>query len=213
MELIGLVDRISYQSPDNSFAVIRLREKRTNDPFVAVGPLAGLSVGQYVKLIGNWDTHPKYGLRFKAEGYVPEVPSLPEDIERYLGSGAVKGIGPVTAKRIVERFGEKSLEVMEQEPDLLLQVKGISPRRLKGILDSWEAQKDLKELLLFLKRFDLPTGLAFKLKKYYKEAALSIITQDPYRLAMEVSGIGFLRADAIAKRLGHAKDSPSRFKA
>lgn len=213
MEIVGQVERITFESPDHQFVVLKLRDTQTKELIVVVGPLYGIPVGETVRITGNWDTHPKYGLRFKAEGFTIETPSLPEEIERYLSSGILKGVGPATAKKIVQKFGEKSLEVLEERPEELLKVKGISPNKLKGILSSWEEHRDIKGLLIFLKKFDLPTGLAFKLQKHYKDMALSVLKEDPYRLALEVSGIGFLKADAIAKKLGHPKDSPSRFQA
>lgn len=213
MEIVGQVERITYESPDREFVVLRLRDIKTKDLLVVVGPLAGIPVGETVKITGSWDTHPKYGLRFKAEGFAIETPSLPEEIERYLSSGILKGVGPVTAKKIVQEFGEKSLEILEESPQELLKVKGISPNKLKSIVSSWEAHRDIKSLLIFLKKFDLPTSLAFKLQKHYKDMALYVLKEDPYRLALEVTGIGFLKADAIAKKLGHPKDSPFRFQA
>jgi len=213
VEIIGKVEKVTYTSPDQRFVVIKVRDNISTELITAIGDLAGVPVGEFIKLVGNWDKHPKYGLRFKVEEYSIQYPNLTHEIEKYLSSGIIKGVGPATAKKIVEKFGENTLEVIEEKPDELLKVSGITPRKLEKIKESYQIQRGLKHLIFFLNAHNLPSGLGFKLYKQYGNAALSVLKEDPYRLALEVPGIGFLKADSIAKALGYSKDSASRLKA
>jgi len=213
LEIIGKVEKITYVSPDQRFMVIKVRDNQSAQLITAIGQLSGVPIGELIKLVGNWENHPKYGLRFKVEEYFLQYPNLPQEIQKYLASGIIKGVGPATAKKIVEVFGENTLDVMEENPDELLKVSGITPKKLERIKESFQIQRGLKHLIFFLNSHDLPSSLGFRLYKQYGTAALALLKEDPYRLALEVPGIGFLKADGIAKALGYSKDSISRLKA
>ncbi len=213
MELLGRVEKITFRSNDNSFHVIKITESRSGNTVTLVGDLASVSVGDIIRVVGRWDEHPKYGARFMVEDYQLELPSNIEAVEQYLASGAIKGIGPATAKRITERFKDQALEIIEHDPDQLLGIKGISRRKLAEITGSWARQKEAKGLLLFLKTHGLSINLAKRLMEHYGRNAIGILRENPYRLAFDIPGIGFLKADEVASRLGIPKDSPERVKA
>jgi exodeoxyribonuclease V alpha subunit len=169
--------------------------------------------GARLKLEGRWKTHPKYGEQFEVVHYVEEMPATTEGIKRYLGSGLIKGVGPVMAKRIAEKFGPYTLDVIEKDIHRLNEVDGIGPKRVKMIATAWEAQKQIKEIMLFLQSHQVSTNLAVKIYKTYGDRAIGVVKDDPYRLARDIYGIGFLTADKIARNVGIAADAPQRIAA
>jgi exodeoxyribonuclease V alpha subunit len=175
-----------------------------------VGALAEVHPGARLKLEGHWKSHPKYGEQFEIERYVEEVPATVEGIKRYLGSGLIKGVGPVMARRIAEKFGPYTLEVIENDIGRLAEVAGIGAKRVTMIARAWEAQKQIKEIMLFLQSYQVSTNLAVKIYKTYGDAAINIVKNDPYRLARVIYGIGFLTADKIAQNIGIEADAPQR---
>lgn len=208
--LEGTVERITYHNEESGYTVVRLAAKGFRDVVTAVGNMAGANVGERLRLEGLWMTHPQYGRQFKVLDYKTVLPATVEGIRKYLGSGLIKGIGPVMARRIVKKFGARTLEVIEREPDRLFSVLGIGPKRVALVKRAWEEQKQIKEVMLFLQSHDVSTSLAVKIYKHYGDDSITVVRQDPYRLARDIYGIGFLTADKIARKLGIPQDAPQR---
>jgi len=207
----GEVERITFKSPEDGYAVLKiLPVPGKREPIVAVGNFLDVNPGEMIEIKGRWQNHPQYGMRLYAESYRTLLPASLEGIRRYLASGLIRGIGPVIAERIVERFGVHTFDVMENSPERLLEVEGVGSFRLEQIKKAWKEQKDIRELMQFLQDHDIPTGYASRIFKHYGNLAISILQENPYRVAMEVSGIGFLTADAMARKLGIPEDSPLR---
>src|SRR5437588_2845685 len=159
---------------------------------------------------GRWTSHPKYGKQFEVHAYTTVLPATVQGIRRYLGSGLIKGIGPVLAEKIVDHFGTNALEVIEHEPARLIEVPKLGPKRTKLIAEAWEEQKAIKEVMVFLQGVGVSTSLAVRIYKQYTDAAIGVVRTEPYRLASEVWGIGFKTADTIAQAVGILHDSPQR---
>jgi exodeoxyribonuclease V alpha subunit len=210
--LEGAVERITFYNPENGYSVVRLRPRR-GDVVTVVGNLPEVQPGESLRLTGAWGNHPEYGQQFKAETCQQLLPATIEGLRRYLGSGLIKGVGPRMAERIVKRFGLDTLRVLEEDPEQLRDVQGIGARRAEDIARAWRAQQAIKEVMLFLQTHGVSTGLAVKIYKQYGNEAIQIVQRDPYRLAREVFGIGFLTADRIATHMGLPHDAPSRIDA
>ncbi|MFQ5612104.1 MAG: ATP-dependent RecD-like DNA helicase [Anaerolineae bacterium] len=208
--LSGTVERIVFTNEENGYTIARFKADRRYDVMTIVGPLAGVKPGARLKVEGVWKVHPKYGDQFEIHNYREEMPATVEGIRKYLGSGLIKGIGPVTARRIAEHFGTYTLEVIETDIGRLNEVSGVGPKRVKVIANAWEEQKQVKEIMLFLQTHDVSTQLAVKIYKTYGDASIATVQNEPYRLARDIYGIGFLTADRIACNLGVAHDSPQR---
>jgi exodeoxyribonuclease V alpha subunit len=211
--LEGHLERIVYFNEHNHYTVAKLKVTGNPELVTVVGGLAGITPGQVLKLSGVWENHPKYGQQFKAIGYSVSLPAQIHGIEKYLGSGLIKGIGPEMAKRLVERFGTKALEVIERSPDDLLDVEGIGEKRLQMILRAWEDQKEVRDVMIFLQGHGVSTGYSAKIFKQYGQNAIRVVRENPYRLASDIFGIGFLIADRIAEKVGIAKDAIIRAEA
>ena len=219
--LEGVIHRITFQNPENGYTVARLKLTQPSTRRIGSGPrlvtvvgsLPTVQPGERVVLLGQWVNDPKYGQQFRVNAYETLPPLTLEGIRRYLGSGLIKGIGPVNAKRIVDHFKLDTLEIIENAPERLMEVEGIGEKRVKMIRDAWQAQKDIKELMLFLGTHGVSTAYAVKIYKHYGKEALNILRNNPYRLAEEVWGIGFITADRIAQSLGIKEDSPARLEA
>lgn len=210
--LTGVVERITYHNEENGYTVARLQAER-GGLVTIVGTMLGINVGESVRLRGAWTSHAKYGRQFKVEDFKTVLPATVAGIERYLGSGLIKGIGPVTAKRIVQRFGTDTLDVIDNEPDRLSEALGVGKKRVKMIKKAWAEQRQIKEVMIFLQAHGVSTGLAVKIYKHYGDAAVGVLKTDPYRLQRDIYGIGFLTADKIAQALGIPHDSPERIAA
>ncbi|MFP3941409.1 MAG: ATP-dependent RecD-like DNA helicase [Thermoanaerobaculia bacterium] len=212
-QLEGTLERVVFTNPENGWSVVRLLLPGRSEPVTAVGGLAGVQPGERLRLAGAWEKDPKYGPQFRIESFEPVAPSTVEGIERYLASGLIEGIGPVMAKRLVEAFGAATLDVIEQEPEKLRRIPGIGTKRSAAISKAFVEQREIREVMVFLQSHGVPTHLAIKIHKRYEDAALRIVRTDPYRLAREVVGIGFLTADSIAGRMGISPASPERVQA
>ncbi|MGI5837726.1 MAG: ATP-dependent RecD-like DNA helicase [Chloroflexota bacterium] len=208
--LEGVVERITYTNEENGYTIARLQPADDRELVTIVGSLPSLNVGESLKLQGRWTTHPRFGRQFQVERYQVVLPASIEGIRRYLGSGLIKGIGPVTAGRIVERFGLETLEVIEQEPKRLREVPGLGYKRADMITRAWEEQKVIQEVMIFLQSLQISSSLAIRIFKQYGEVSPSIVKNEPYRLARDVFGIGFLTADKIARSVGIPLDSIER---
>jgi exodeoxyribonuclease V alpha subunit len=208
--LSGVVERITFVNEDNGFCVIKIKSKGFYDLVTVVGNLASVNVGSTLKLKGQWKMDSKYGRQFNAFDYREVVPATIAGIEKYLGSGLIKGIGPKYARRIVRYFKEDTLRVIEEEPDKLINVEGIGKKRLEMIKKAWHEQKEIKNVMLFLQSHGVSTGYAVKIYKTYGNESISIVRENPYRLADDIWGIGFKTADKIAQKLGFDKNSFER---
>lgn len=211
--LQGIVERITYVNEETQYVVARLDVPGRRDLATIVGNLPSLTPGETLRLHGSWTHHKKYGDQFLVERYETVAPATLTGIQRYLGSGLIKGIGPVFAKRLVDAFGLDTLRVIEEEPERLRTVQGIGPLRLRRITDAWAEQKEIQEVMLFLQGHGVSSAYAVKIFKAYGQAAIATVRANPYRLARDIYGIGFKTADRIAQNLGVPKDSPLRAQA
>ncbi|MEU6402249.1 ATP-dependent RecD-like DNA helicase [Streptomyces sp. NPDC046985] len=210
----GVLERITYANDDNGYTVARVDTGRGGaDLLTVVGALLGAQVGESLRMEGRWGSHPQYGRQFHVENYTTLLPATVQGIRRYLGSGLVKGIGPVFADRITQHFGLDTLKIIEEAPKRLVEVPGLGPKRTRKIADAWEEQKAIKEVMLFLQTVEVSTSIAVRIYKKYGDASISVVRNHPYRLASDVWGIGFLTADKIAQSVGIPHDSPERVKA
>ncbi|HSD84800.1 MAG TPA: AAA family ATPase, partial [Anaerolineae bacterium] len=208
--LDGLVERITYYNAENGYTVLRLNARGYADLVTVVGTLPEITPGESLRLQGQWMTNSQYGKQFKAEKCEQVLPATIEGLKKYLGSGLIKGVGPVTAQRIVKRFGLETLDVLDHSPERIREVLGIGPKRADAIARAWDEQKSIKQVMLFLQGHGVNTGLAVKIYKQYGDAAIDLVQADPYRLAHDIYGIGFKTADKIAHDLGLPHDAPSR---
>lgn len=210
----GVLERITYANEENGYTVARVDTGRgSGDLLTVVGSLLGAQPGESVRLEGRWGSHPQYGKQFTVENYTTVLPATVQGIRRYLGSGLIKGIGPRIADRITEHFGVDTLDVIEREPERLIEVPGLGPKRTRMIGAAWEEQKAIKEVMVFLQGVGVSTSIAVRIYKKYGDASISVVKNEPYRLAADVWGIGFLTADKIAQSVGIPHDSPERVKA
>ncbi|MET7403884.1 AAA family ATPase, partial [Dactylosporangium sp. NPDC005572] len=212
--LEAVLERLTYVNEDTGYTVARVATSRGGDELLTVvGALLGAQPGESLRLQGRWSSHPKYGRQFEVESYTTVLPATIQGIQRYLGSGLVKGIGPVFAERIVAHFGLDTLRVIEEEPARLVEVPGLGPKRTAKITAAWAEQQAIKEVMLFLQGVGVSTSLAVRIYKQYTDASISVVRNEPYRLAADVWGIGFKTADTIARAVGIPHDSPERVKA
>ncbi|MER6239576.1 ATP-dependent RecD-like DNA helicase [Streptomyces clavifer] len=212
--LEGVLERITYANEENGYTVARVDTGRgMNDLLTVVGSLLGAQPGESLRMEGRWGSHPQFGKQFTVENYTTILPATIQGIRRYLGSGLIKGIGPVMADRITTHFGVDTLDIIEQQPKRLVEVPGLGPKRTKMIAAAWEEQKAIKEVMVFLQTVGVSTSIAVRIYKKYEDASISVVKNQPYRLAADVWGIGFLTADRIAQAVGIPHDSPERVKA
>ncbi|MFI8965554.1 ATP-dependent RecD-like DNA helicase [Streptomyces sp. NPDC053493] len=210
----GVLERITYANEENGYTVARVDTGRgAGDLLTVVGSLLGAQPGECLRMEGRWGSHPQYGRQFTIENYTTVLPATVQGIRRYLGSGLIKGIGPRIAERIVDHFGTDTLDVIETEPKRLIEVPGLGPKRTRLIGAAWEEQKAIKEVMVFLQGVDVSTSVAVRIYKQYGDASISVVRHQPYRLAADVWGIGFLTADRIARAVGIPHDSPDRVRA
>ncbi|HEV8276363.1 MAG TPA: ATP-dependent RecD-like DNA helicase [Streptosporangiaceae bacterium] len=212
--LEAVLERVTYANEETGYTIARVATERSGgDLLTVVGPLAGAQVGESLRLSGRWTSHPRYGRQFEVRSYSTVLPATIQGIQRYLGSGLIKGIGPVMAGRMVAHFGTDILRVIEEEPERLIDVPGVGPKRTRLVAEAWEEQKAIKEVMVFLQGVGVSTSLAVRIFKRYRETAITVVRSEPYRLAADVWGIGFKTADTIAGAVGIAHDSPERIKA
>ena len=211
--LQGVVERLTYHSEESGYTVARLKAPRTSELITITGNFANIQAGQTLQLHGTWKDHPKFGTQFQVTQYREIKPATITGMEKYLGSGLIKGVGPVTAKRIVAHFGLETLDIIEYQIDCLVEVPGIAHKRVKLIQAAWVTQKAIKDVMLFLQSHGVSTTYAVKIYKQYGDAAIATVTHNPYQLATDVYGIGFVTADAIARNLGIAPGSEFRYRA
>ncbi|KPH85442.1 helicase, RecD/TraA family [Komagataeibacter intermedius AF2] len=211
--LAGLVERVTFHNAENGFCVLRVKVRGQRDLVTVVGHAAMISAGEFVQMSGRWFNDHTHGLQFKAEFLKASPPTTVEGIERYLGSGMIRGIGPVYAKKLVKAFGEAVFDLIEQEPGRLREVTGIGPKRAERIVGGWADQKVIREIMLFLHSNGVGTSRAVRIFKTYGQDAVQLISENPYRLAKDIRGIGFKTADQIARKMGIAADAMIRVRA
>lgn len=211
--LSGNIERITYHNADNGFCVLRVKVKGHKDLVTVTGNSPTLSVGEYIKCSGIWFNDRNYGKQFKADFLKALPPDTLEGIEKYLGSGLIKGIGVHFAKKLVSAFGDKVFDVIEEKPELLSTLDGIGKVRANSICNNWKDQKIVREIMIFLQSHGVGTTRATRIFKTYGEDAIAIVSKNPYQLAKDIRGIGFISADTIAGNLGIAKDSLIRARA
>src|ERR1700726_2829847 len=211
--LAGLVERVTYHNAENGFCVLRIKARGHRDLVTTVGHAATISAGEWITAAGEWINDRTHGQQFKSRFMRTSAPTTTEGIERYLGSGMIRGIGPVYARKLVTAFGEKVFDVIEAEPDRLREVTGIGPMRAKRITGAWTEQKIVREIMVFLHSYGVGTARAVRIFKTYGADAVQVMTENPYRLARDIRGIGFKTADAIAMKLGIEKTAMIRVRA
>ena len=202
-----VVERITYQNPDNGYSVLKVCVKGYDDLVPLVGNLLGATVGSVLLAEGNWKVDAKYGRQFLAEKWEETMPATLYGIEKYLGSGLIKGVGPKCAKQIVSVFGLDAIAVIEGSPDKPLSVPGIGKKRVGMIKESWERQKEVKNIMLFRQGYGVSIGFAAKIYKAYGNENIGTVKGNPFRLADDIWGIGFKTADKIAEKMGFGKES------
>jgi exodeoxyribonuclease V alpha subunit len=211
--LAGVVDRVTFHNPDNGFCVLRVKARGQRDQITVLGHAAIISAGEFVQASGTWVNDRTHGVQFRASFLKVTVPTTVEGIEKYLGSGMIRGIGPVYAKKLVRAFGQAVFDVIEQEPPRLREVTGIGPKRAERIIAGWGEQKVIREIMLFLHSNGVGTSRAVRIYKTYGADAVQLISENPYRLARDIRGIGFRTADQIATKLGIEKTALIRVRA
>lgn len=211
--LSGYVDAIVFAQPENGFTVARLKEPKKKDLTVIVGYMPGLQAGENVVCQGSWKNHPSHGRQFEVAEFTVEAPSDILGIQKYLESGLVKGIGPVYAKKIVDKFGSETLDVIDKTPHRLLEVEGLGRKKINQLKECWGEQRSIREVMVFLRAHGASPGYAQKIFKQYGDESIAKVKENPYQLAKEVFGIGFKMADTIALKLGFALHSPERLAA
>lgn len=209
----GSVERVVFHAEESGFCVLRVAVRGRREPVTVVGRAAAVAPGEHVECQGQWVNDRTHGLQFRAAELRTVAPSTREGIERYLASGMVRGIGPRFAKRLVAAFGERIFEVIERQPERLLELEGIGPKRKARLVEAWAEQRAVREIMVFLQSHGVGTARAVRIFKTYGDAALERVRENPYRLALDIHGIGFKSADQIARRLGIAPDSLIRARA
>ncbi len=211
--LAGLVERVTFHNEENGFCVLRLKARGQRDLITVIGHAAMISAGEWVQAAGTWTNDRTHGLQFRASFLKATPPTTLDGIERYLGSGMIRGIGAAYARRLVAAFGETVFDVIEAEPGRLREVEGIGPVRAARIAAGWAEQKVVREIMLFLHAHGVGTSRAVRIYKTYGAEAVAIISENPYRLARDIRGIGFKTADQIAAKVGIARDAMVRVRA
>ena len=219
-KISGSIERITYYNEENGYSVLRIAPDESQGAaedrqglVTVIGNLPELAPGEYLQLVGEWMDHPKHGRQFKVETIEQAYPATIEGVKRYLGSGLLQGIGPKLAERIVNHFGVETLEVIEHHPKRLREVPDIGPKRVRIIVQAWEEQRQVKEIMIFLHSHGITTNLALKIYKQYGDQSLPMVQGNPFQLARDIYGVGFKTADRIAQSLGLPEDHPTRIEA
>jgi exodeoxyribonuclease V alpha subunit len=209
-DLSGQIERITYTNEENGFTIAKVKVEGLRDTVTVVGNLMAPAPGEVLSMEGEWINHPKFGRQFKIIRFTTTVPATVYGIRKYLGSGLIKGIGPVMAERIVQKFGKDTLSVIEDDTGRLAEVEGIGKKRVAMIEKAWEDQREIRDVMIFLQTHGVGPGYAAKIFKRYGNRSIQVLRQNPFRLAGEIFGVGFLTADRIAEKLGFSKSSAMR---
>lgn len=211
-DLSGVIDHVTYYDEESYFTVAILRSV-DNKPITIIGTLPSIQVGETIRCKGDWKKHPKHGVQFEVATFEIEIPKDAHSIEKFLASGAIRGIGPAYASKIVAQFGNNTLKIIDNEPDRLNEIKGLGEKKKEILIQSWKEHKTLQDVVIFLHGFGISRAFARRILRTYGNHALQKIKENPYQLAKEVNGIGFKLADKIAKNFGFAHDFPGRIQA
>ena len=211
--IAGSVERVTFHSEESGFSVLRLKVRGQREPVTVVGTAASPSPGEFMECVGSWHNDRTHGMQFKALQITPVPPTTIEGIERFLGSGLIKGLGPFFAKKMVKAFGDSVFDIIETQPERLREIQGIGDKRLELITASWSEQKAVRDIMLFLQTHGVGTARAWRIYRLYRERAIALVTENPYRLSLDIEGIGFQTADTIADSLGIEKNSLIRAEA
>ena len=212
-ELSGQIERITYTSEETGFTIAKVKVRGQRDLVTVVGKLLAPTPGEVLEMSGEWTRHPRFGQQFKVSEFKTKVPVTADGIKKYLGSGLIRGLGPIMAGRIVERFGRQTLEVIENQVERLAEIDGIGRKRISMIAAAWEDQKEIRDVMIFLQSHGVGSGYAAKIFKKYGKRSIAVVKENPYRLATDIFGIGFLLADKIAGKIGFENDDPLRVSA
>ncbi len=213
IELEGQIERVTYSNEETGYTVASITVPGHREPVTIVGNILAATPGEVLLVKGEWIIHPRFGRQFRVDSHSVRVPATVPGIKKYLASGLIKGIGPVMAARIVEEFGEKTLEVIEHKPEELARIEGLGPKRLEMIKKGWADQREIRDMMIFLQTYGVGSGYAAKIFRQYGGNSISIVKRNPYRLATDIFGIGFNTADRIAEKLGFNKASTVRVEA
>ena len=212
-QLRGEVERLVYSSDESGFAICRLLVPGRGDLVTVVGTMQGIQPGERLHLRDRWVNHPVHGYQFRADSYSSQLPASANAVRRYLASSLVKGIGPVLAGRLVDCFGDETLRVIEEQPERLTEAPGVGPRRVESIKRAWEEQQEIRGVMLFLQGHGVSAAYATRIYKPHGQDEVRVVQENPYRLAQDVRGIGFITADKIARQMGIDEHSPHRAQA
>ena len=212
-DIYGLLEKIIYYNEENDFIVAKLQEKGNKELTTIVGNISGINPGESLRLSGRWVHKRRFGDQFQVESFEVIMPATLHGIQKYLSSGLIKGIGPIMAERIVQEFGLHTLEVIEKKPERLSDVKGLGPKRIAVITKAWGEQKEIKGIMIFLQGHGVSAAYSAKIYKQYRDRSIELVKENPYRLAQDIDGIGFITADRIAQHLGINFNSLIRAKA
>lgn len=211
--LHGSVERITYFNQEQNYCVARARCEGEKELVTIVGTFVSINVGEYVEMSGEWQSHKEYGRQFRVKNYEVKLPNTVIGIKKYLGSGLIRGIGPKTAERITNYFKAQTIDIIEKTPRMLLEIEGIGEWRLSRIIESWKSQSEIRSIMVFLQKYEISTSIATKIYKRYGDNSIAMLTENPYRLADDIYGIGFKSADKIALSMGVPEDSVLRARA
>src|SRR5210317_966617 len=210
----GIVDRVTYHNLDNGWSVLRvLPFNNPHQQETVIVHQTKVFAGATMEFHGAWTTHPKFGRQFKAVKATEKKPATTAALEKYLGSGLIKGVGPKTAKKIVKHFKENTLEIFEEEIERLTEITGIAQKKLQMISEAWTEHRAIREVMMFLQSHGISTLFSVRIYKEYGDNAIEYVNEDPYRLSNDFYGIGFFSADKVAQSIGFALDSPQRIMA
>ncbi|MDR0239924.1 MAG: ATP-dependent RecD-like DNA helicase, partial [Deltaproteobacteria bacterium] len=213
VELVGSLERVVFHNEDNGYTVLRLLPEGKKDTVTAVGHMAGPNAGASLRIRGKWHNDPRWGRQIRMESYEEVMPATTEGIRMYLASGLIKGVRESLAGRIVKRFGADTLRILDEAPERLREVSGVGAKNLARIIQSWQEHRSMRELMLFLQPHGVSAAYGVRIYRHYGQAALEVVRENPYRLAMDIHGIGFLTADNVASKLGFGKEHPLRAQA
>jgi exodeoxyribonuclease V alpha subunit len=209
-EIIGYIERITFHNPESGYTIAQLKQPKHSELTCIVGTMPEIQPGETIRCFGNWKKHLIHGLQFEIARYRTEAPADVMGIIKYLGSGLIKGIGPKYAKRIVDLFGDQTLNIIDQTPERLLEIEGLGKKRAEQIQSCWSEQKSVRDVMVFLQTYDVSPSYAQKIFKKYGDQSIKKVKENPFNLARDIFGIGFKTADTIAAKLGIAKDAPQR---
>jgi exodeoxyribonuclease V alpha subunit len=209
----GLIETVTFHQPENGFCVLQVKPEGSKATMTVTGHASEVHVGQWIDAKGQWVRSPKFGRQFQAKEMLVSVPKKAVGIEKFLSSGLIKGVGQVYAKKLVQQFGDQTLEIIEHEPERLKEVSGLGKKKIQAIIKSFASQKEVHAIMVFLQSHGFGSARAMRIYRAYGNSAIDTITDNPYRLAQDISGIGFVLADQLAQSLGFEKDSPLRIQA